>query len=430
MLAAIPQTPLLQASGSADLNRALNRPHSQKRQGVRPSHTAMAHGSFSVEVNPAVANLKPSKTMVLSDLARSLQEKGVDVISLAAGEPDFDTPDVVIEAGIEALRQGITHYTANVGTAALRAAICKKLESENGLHYATNEVLVPAPYWTSYPEMTRLAGATPVVLNCPQSQDFMLTPQQLEAALTHSSRLLILCSPSNPSGMVYPRNILEQLAGIVKQHPRLMVLSDEIYEHILYPPAEHVSIASLPGMWERTLVVNGFSKAFAMTGWRLGYMAGPKPYAAAAATIQSQSTSGASSIAQHAGVAALNMGNGGGPAVEKMVQSFRKRRDLVVRELRQIQGVQLVEPTGAFYALPDMSSFCGPQVTAKDFGPIPDTDTLCRYLLEKANVATVPGDAFGVPDCIRLSYAASLSLLQQACSRMQTALAPERFEGR
>lgn len=411
-------------------------------------------GQVDQTLNPRVASLKPSKTMALTDLALSLREKGVDVIGLAAGEPDFDTPAPIVDAGVEALRQGYTRYTPNTGTSALRKAICAKLEADNGLAYTPDEVvvsngakqsiwqallatcaegdevLIPAPYWVSYPEMARMAGASPVILDTTASANFLLSPKQLAGALTPRSRLLILCSPSNPSGAVYPPEALAALAEVVAAHPRLLVLSDEIYEYITYSPARHVSFGTLPDMFERTLTVNGFSKAYAMTGWRLGYLAAPHHFAKAAAVIQSQSTSGASSIAQHAGVAALEMGPGGGPLVAAMVAAFRERRDYVVQRLQQIPGVVLAPPQGAFYVLPDVSAFVGPGAEAKGWGAVPDVDALCRYLVEKANVALVPGDAFGAATCIRISYAASLETLGEALDRLAAALTPENFTRR
>ncbi|KAK9814283.1 hypothetical protein WJX72_003389 [[Myrmecia] bisecta] len=414
-----------------------------------PGYTMCSSGShFSVDttLNPLVAALRPSKTMALTDLARSMRESGVDVIGLAAGEPDFDTPPEIVEAGIEALRGGFTRYTPNTGTASLRQAICKKLREENQLDYRPNEIVVsngakqavwqgvlatvqpgdevviPAPFWVSYPEMARLANAQPVVIDTTPEEGFLLTPAKLQVALTPKSRLLILCTPSNPTGAVYSEAQLRALADVVRSHPRLLVLSDEIYEHIIYPPATHHSFASLPGMFERTLTVNGFSKAFAMTGWRLGYLAAPQHYAAAAAAIQSQSTSGASSIAQQAGLAALGLGLKGGEPVKRMVHAFQERREYVVKRLREIKGIKLAEPQGAFYVLPEMTAFFGDGVTVDGFGPIPDADMLCRYLVEKAHVALVPGDAFGAPDCMRISYAASLQTLEEALNRVVKAL--------
>ena len=395
------------------------------------------------------ASLQPSKTMALTDLARAMRERGEDVISLAAGEPDFDTPAAIVEAGVAALRGGHTRYTANAGAADLTRAIARKLQEENGVEYdpasevvvsngakqsvaqavqaacgAGDEVLVPSPYWVSYPEMVKLAGAEARVLPTSAGTGFMLTPEQLEAALTPRSRLLILCTPSNPSGVVYPRERLEALARVVAKHPRLLVLSDEIYEHIVFPPAEHVAFASLPGMRERTLTVNGFSKAFAMTGWRLGYLAAPAPLARAAAMIQGQTTSGASSVAQKAGVAALGLGPGGGSVVGEMVAAFRERRDYTAARLAAMPGVGLVVPEGAFYLFPDVGAFFGPGVKAPDaFGALTSADDLCRYLLEVARVALVPGGAFGNPECLRISYAADLGTLEAALDRVEAALA-------
>lgn len=345
-------------------------------------------------------------------------------------------------------RTGLTRYTPNTGTAPLRAAISQKLASENGVHVPPSgivvsngakqsvwqaiaaavapgdDLLIPAPYWVSYPEMARLAGANPVVLETSAEEGFRVTPAALAAALTPASRILILCTPSNPSGAVYSKEELEALAAVVATHPRLLVLSDEIYEYITYAPAVHTAFASLPNMAHRTLTVNGFSKSYAMTGWRLGYLAAPPPFAAAAAAIQSQTTSGASSIAQHAGLAALALVPKGGPPVAAMVAAFRERRDVVVARLRAIPGVSLPStPDGAFYALPDVSGLVGPGASAPGFGPIPDGDTLCRYLLETALVALVPGDAFGAPSCVRLSYAASLDTLGAALDRIEAALA-------
>ena len=402
-------------------------------------------------LNPKVASLKPSKTMALTDLATSLREQGVDVIGLAAGEPDFPTPAPIIEAGIEALTTGITKYTPNTGTSRLRRAICTKLKKENGLEYAENEivvsngakqaiwqallatctegdeVIIPAPYWVSYPEMARLAGATPKIMPTTAENGFLISAEQLQQTLTPQSRLLILCSPSNPSGAVYPSQLLEEIAKVVANHPRLLVLSDEIYEYIIYEPAMHKSFGALPGMFERTLTVNGFSKAYSMTGWRLGYLAAPKPFAAAAAMIQSQTTSGASAIAQHAAVTALAMGDRGGPVVADMVQAFKERRDYVVARLKNIPEIRLDSPQGAFYVLPDVSPFVGEGVQLQDYGPIPDVDALARYLIEKANVAVVPGDAFGAPTCIRISYATSMELLRTSMDRIEDALHPSRF---
>ena len=389
----------------------------RRRAAMPPPAAAAAAGAapaFDAAINPRVAALRPSKTMALTDLALSLKAQGVDIIGLAAGEPDFDTPPPVVEAGVEALRTGLTRYTPGPGTPALRAAIAKKLRDENGLDYAPEEVvisngakqavwqalfaacaegvevLIPAPYWVSYPEMARLAGAAPVILDTTAAEGFLLSPEKLEAALTPRSRLLILCSPSNPSGAVYPRAALEALAAVVARHPRLMVLSDEIYEYIVYPPAEHVSFGALPGMRARTLTVNGFSKAYAMTGWRLGYLAAPRAFASAAAVIQGQTTSGASSIAQHAGLAALALGRHGGAPVAEMVAAFRARRDYVAARLAALPGVTLAPPDGAFYVLPDFSAYVGPGAAGEGFGPVPDVDALAQYLVKARASRSLP----------------------------------------
>ncbi|KAH6803854.1 aspartate aminotransferase [Perilla frutescens var. frutescens] len=397
-----------------------------------------------LSLSPRVNSVKPSKTVAITDQATALAQAGVPVIRLAAGEPDFDTPAAIAEAGINAIREGFTRYTPNAGTLELRKAICHKLKEENGISYTPDqilvsngakqsivqavlavcspgdEVIIPAPFWVSYPEMARLADATPVILPTRISENFLLDPKVLESTLTEKSRLLILCSPSNPTGSVYPRKLLEQIAEIVAKHPRLLVMSDEIYEHIIYAPATHTSFASLPGMWDRTLTVNGFSKAFAMTGWRLGYIAGPKHFVAACGKIQSQTTSGASSISQKAGVAALGMGYAGGEAVAVMVKAFRERRDFLVKSFGELDGVKISEPQGAFYLFLDFSSYYGSK--ADSFGVIDGSESLCRYLLDKAQVALVPGDAFGDDTCIRISYAESLTTLQAAVERIKGAL--------
>ncbi|XP_020087723.1 bifunctional aspartate aminotransferase and glutamate/aspartate-prephenate aminotransferase-like [Ananas comosus] len=382
--------------------------------------------------------------MAITDHATALVQAGVPVIRLAAGEPDFDTPAAIAEAGISAIRQGYTRYTPNAGTLELRKAICHKLREENGLSYTPDqilvsngakqscmqavlavcspgdEVLVPAPYWVSYPEMARLADATPVILPTDISDNFLLRPESLAAKLNEKSRVLILCSPSNPTGSVYPKELLEEIADIVRKHPRLLVLCDEMYEHIIYPPAKHTSFASLPGMWERTFTVNGFSKAFAMTGWRLGYLACPNQFLAACAKIQSQITSGACSISQKAGLAALNLGFAGGEAVATMVKAFQERRDFLVKSFRELPGVKISEPQGAFYLFVDFSSYYGSEV--EGFGIVKDSESLCRFLLDKAQVALVPGDAFGDDKCVRISYAASLSTLQAAVEKIKEAM--------
>ncbi|CAM6094796.1 unnamed protein product [Calypogeia fissa] len=412
---------------------------------------ADANGSSKVEkveldlsLNPRVAALKPSKTMAVSDRATAMKESGIDVIKLAAGEPDFRTPYPIVEEGVWAAENNLTRYTPNAGTMELRKAIVKKLQTENGLTYQPDEILVsngakqsitqavmavcspgdeviiPAPFWVSYPEMARLSGATPVIVPTLLEDDFLLQPEALSGVLNEKSRLLILCSPSNPTGGVYSLEVLEAIAAIIAKHPRLLVLSDEIYEHIIYAPATHHSFASLPGMWERTLTVNGFSKAFSMTGWRLGYLAAPKHFTVAANRIQSQFTSGASSISQRAGLAALNLGYAGGEIVAQMVASFKERNDLMVKRLLAMEGVKLSVPKGAFYLFPDFSSYYGSEV--EGYGTITNAESLCEFFLDKCLVALVPGDAFGDPKCLRISYAASVEELETAMERIEKGL--------
>ena len=439
------------STASVFARRATTRQRNRHHRNAPKRVAHVVHASVDQTLNPRVAALKPSKTVALTDLARSMREAGEDVIGLAAGEPDFRTPDRVSQAGKRAIDEGATKYSPNDGTAKLRQGIAKKLKEENGLEYDASEivlsngakqsvaqcvlatcgpgdeVIVPAPYWVSYPEMVRLSGADSVFVNTTADEGFLVTPEKLRAAITERSRLLILCSPSNPSGAVYPKETLEELAKIIVEHPRLMVLSDEIYEHIVYAPAEHHSIAAMEGMWERTMVVNGFSKSFAMTGWRLGYVAAPKHFARAMSMIQSQITSGPNSISQEAAMAALDMGYKGGEDVAAMVRAFEQRRDFVSSRLNAIEGIKLPKVDGAFYVFPDVSAFFGGNASAKDFGPVADVDELCRYILEKGRVALVPGSAFGVPDCLRISYAASNETLDQALGRIEACLDPAVF---
>ena len=437
------------AAANAAAVRVIARPSpSSARARARARRAAVVARAVDQSLNPRVAALNASKTVALTDLARSMKEAGADVIGLAAGEPDFATPEAVREAGKRAIDAGFTKYSPNDGTAGLRAAIAKKLKDENGLTYDASEivlsngakqsvaqcvmavcgpgdeVIVPAPYWVSYPEMVRLSGAESVILRTTADEGFLVTPEKLRAAITEKSRLLILCSPSNPSGAVYPKETLEELAKIVVEHPRLMVLSDEIYEHIVYAPAEHHSICGMKDMWERTMVVNGFSKSFAMTGWRLGYVAAPKRFARAMSMIQSQITSGPNSISQEAAMAALNLGYKGGDSVAEMVRAFEQRRNFVSARLNAIDGVKLPSVDGAFYVFPDVSALFGGDAEAEGFGPIADVDELCRYILEKGQVALVPGSAFGVPECLRISYAASNATLEDALTRIEKCLDP------
>ena len=394
----------------------------------------------SVRLNERVAEMQPSATLAMKSRAAEMRRQGHPVVALSAGEPDFDTPKPIADAGVEAIRNGVTHYTENPGTMELREAICQKLRRENDLDYAPeqivcsngakqslalaihalcdegDEVLVPAPHWVSYPEMARFAGADPVVVPTGVEDQYRLSPGQLDEALTDRTRVVILCTPSNPTGAVYPPDELVALAEVLRGYEDVYIISDEIYEHVLYD-AEHRAFASAPGMKERTITVNGFSKAFAMTGWRLGYLAAPEPIADAAAKIQGQFTSAPSSISQKAGVAALEMGL---EPVHEMVASFRRRRDHVLEHLRAIDGIRCPTPQGAFYLYPDVSAFFGTETPGGE--TIEDSSDLCFYLLEEHHVALVPGTAFGGPNGIRLSYASSMADLKTALSRIEDGL--------
>ncbi|HKL87471.1 MAG TPA: pyridoxal phosphate-dependent aminotransferase [Salinibacter sp.] len=395
----------------------------------------------SVRLNERVAAMQPSATLAMKSRATEMRRQGHPVVALSAGEPDFDTPDPIAEAGVQAIQDGFTHYTENPGTMELRQAICDKLQRDNGLDYAPeqivcsngakqslaltlhalcdegDEVLVPAPHWVSYPEMARFAGAEPVVVSTGVEDQYRLSPEKLDEALTERTRVVILCTPSNPTGAVYPPDELAALAEVLRGYEDVFVVSDEIYEYVLFD-AEHRAFASFPGMKERTITVNGFSKAFAMTGWRLGYMAAPQPIADASAKIQGQFTSAPSSISQKAGVAALEMDL---DPVEDMVAAFRRRRDRVLKHLRKIDGLRCPTPQGAFYLYPDVSAFFGTQTPGGQ--TIEDSEDLCFYLLEEHHVALVPGTAFGAPEGLRLSYASSMEDLETALSRIEAGLA-------
>lgn len=390
-----------------------------------------------------VQALAPSATLVMAQKSSELIAQGVDVISLAVGEPDFNTPKAIKDAAIAAVEANFSKYSPCPGYASLRKAISHKLLSENNLQYEPSEivvstgakqcicnavlalvdegdeVIIPAPYWVSYPQMVKLAGGEPVYIDAPISQDFKISPQQLEAAITPKTRMIILCSPCNPSGAVYSASELKALADVIKAHDNILVLADEIYEHINYIGG-HTSIASFPGMRERTILINGVSKAYAMTGWRIGFLAAPKWIADACNKLQGQYTSGTCSVSQKAAEAAWM---GPQECVEEMRQAFQRRRDLIVRLMREIPGLEVNEPQGAFYLLPKVSSYFGRKAGER---VIKDSDDLALYLLEEAHVATVAGEAFGAPDCIRLSYATSEEKITQAVARIAAALAKLR----
>ena len=392
-------------------------------------------------LSPRVEAMQPSATLAISARAATLARQGRDVIALSAGEPDFATPAPIVEAAHQALRDERFAYTPNTGLPELREAIAHKLTLENGLHTCAaeivcsngakqsvaqallavcrpgDEVLIPAPYWVSYPEMARLAGAEPVAIPAAAAADYKITPGQLADAITDRTRALILCSPSNPTGAVYTADELEALAAVLREHPGIVVVSDEIYEYVVFD-AEHVSFGTLDGMGPRTATVNGFSKAYAMTGWRLGYLAAPGWWADAVAKIQSQLTSGPSSITQYASLAAFSMGK---EPVRAMVAAFRERRDAVLARLHALDGVACPTPQGAFYLFPDVSALYGRQTP--DGETIRGSVDLCGYLLDGHDVALVPGAAFGSDAGVRLSYATDLDTLLRACDRIEAGLA-------
>ena len=376
----------------------------------------------------------------MSQKSGEMKVQGIDVINMSVGEPDFNTPEHIKAAAKKAIDDNFSRYSPVPGYMDLREAIVAKLKNENGLDYSVNEVLVsngakqsvcnavmalvndgeeviiPAPYWVSYPQMAKLAGGVPVIVETGFAQNFKMTPEQLEAAITPKTRLLILCSPSNPTGSVYSEAELEKLAEVIKRHDDLFVIADEIYEHINYI-GRHNSIASVPGMKERTIVVNGVSKAYAMTGWRIGFIAAPEWIVKGCNKLQGQYTSGPSSISQKAAVAAYTASQ---ECVETMRKAFERRRDLIVSLIKDIPGLEVNEPEGAFYVFPKCSSF---------FGKSDGSRTICNstdfalYLLEVGHVATVAGDAFGDPECFRISYATSDDNIREAMSRVKDALA-------
>lgn len=397
-------------------------------------------------ISKRVAALAVSQTLAMSQRSQELRAAGVDVINLSVGEPDFDTPAHIKEAAKKAIDDNFTRYTPVPGYMTLRQAIADKLSRENGLHFdpaqivvgngakqelcnvilATvnpgDEVIIPTPAWVSYVEMVKLAEGHVVELPTGIDTDFKLSPDRLEAAITPRTRMIMFCSPSNPTGSVYTRAELEALAEVLARHPHVLVLADEIYEHINYT-GTFTSMASLPGLEGRVIVINGVSKAYAMTGWRIGYCAAPLPIAKAVSKLQGQYTSGVSSIAQKAAEAAYT---GPQQCVTDMREAFRRRRDLVVELARRIPGLKVNEPQGAFYLFPEVSAYLG---TRTPDGRAIDTDTdLAMYLLDDAHVATVAGSAFGTPGYIRFSYATSDDNLREAMRRIAEALG--RLEGR
>jgi aspartate aminotransferase len=381
-----------------------------------------------------VERLRPSATVSVTTRAMALEAAGRNIIRLSVGEPDFDTPDHIKQAAIDAILAGDTKYTALDGTPQVKQAIQAKLERENGLQYSLDQILVscgakqacfnlclalldngdeaiiPAPYWVSYPEMVRMAEAEPVIAHASANNGFLLRPEQLVGAITDATRLLILNSPGNPTGAVYPAELLVELGEVLREHPRIVIMSDEIYEHIQWTGRPYTSFAAAnPHLFDRTVTINGMSKAFAMTGWRIGYAAGPQELIKGMAAIQSQSTTNASSISQAAGAAALN---GDQSSVFAMCEAFKARHDVVQPMLDAIDGVHCAPHDGAFYLMADVSDALKAKGLADDI-------VFCEELLEASGVALVPGTAFGAPGYVRISFAASLDTLNEAVARIE-----------
>lgn len=392
------------------------------------------------ELSNRLNRLSPSATLAMSQKSGELKAQGIDIINMSVGEPDFNTPDHIKAAAVKAVEENWSRYSPVAGYPALREAIAAKLKNENGLEYSPaqiscsngakqsvcnavmaivnsgDEVIIPAPYWVSYPEMVKLAGGTPIIVEAGIEQDFKITPEQLEAAITPATRALILCSPSNPTGSVYSREELERLAGVLARHERVIVLADEIYEHINYI-GRHESIAQFPGMSERTVVINGVSKAYAMTGWRIGFIAAPEWIVKGCNKLQGQYTSGPCSVSQKAAEAAYT---GSQQCVEDMRRAFERRRDLIVRLAKEIPGLEVNVPQGAFYLFPKCSAYFGKRDGDR---VINDSMDFAMYLLEVGHVATVGGAAFGSPECFRMSYATSDENIVEALRRIKECLA-------
>lgn len=392
------------------------------------------------ELSARLNRLAPSATLAMSQRSNELKASGVDVVNLSVGEPDFNTPDHIKEAAKKAIDENYSRYSPVPGYPVLREAIVEKLKRENNLEYKSSqiicsngakqsvcnvvmslvgegdEVIVPAPYWVSYTQMVKLADGVPVTVATGLEQNFKMSPEQLEKAITPQTRALILCSPSNPTGSIYSYEELEALAEVLKKHERVMVISDEIYEHINYT-GKHASMAQVPGMKERTVIINGVSKAYAMTGWRIGFAVGEEWVIKACNKLQGQYTSGPCSVSQMAAAAAF-----AGPqeCVETMRRAFERRKNLIVSLAREIPGLEVNDPEGAFYLFPKCSSYFG----KKDGDTvIKDSNDMALYLLDKGHVATVSGDAFGAPGYFRMSYATDEDSIRKAMKRIAEALA-------
>ena len=391
-----------------------------------------------INLSDRVQRIKPSPTLAITSKAAELRAQGKDIIGLGAGEPDFDTPDHIKQAAIEAINAGKTKYTPVDGTPGLKKAVIDKFKRENGLDYEAGQILVssggkqsffnmalallndgdeaiiPAPYWVSYPDMVKVAGGVPVVLETDLDSRFKITPQQLEQAITPKTRLFVINSPSNPSGMAYSKEELAALGEVLKKHPDIVIATDDMYEHILWTGQPFVNIVNAcPELYDRTVVMNGVSKAYSMTGWRIGYAGGPQKLIAAMKKVQSQSTSNPASISQAAAEAALS---GDQQCVRDMVKAFKERHDYVVDALNKLPGVTCAPSDGTFYAFPDFSG------AIADMDGVESCTDLAAQLLETAEVALVPGSAFGAPGCLRLSFAVGMDTLVEAISRIEKAL--------
>ncbi len=392
------------------------------------------------ELSNRINSLPISATLAMAAKARELKNQGINVIGLSLGEPDFNTPEFIKKAAIKAVEDNYNSYTPVDGYAELKEAICEKFQRDNNITYTPNqvvvstgakqsianvcmvllnpgdEVLLPAPYWVSYSAIVTLAEAQSVLIPSSIETDFKITPEQLEAAITPKTKLVMFNSPNNPSGTIYTEEEFRALAAVLENYPNIYVLTDEIYEHINYG-TPHFSFATIPSMYDRTITVNGVAKAFAMTGWRIGYVGAPEWIAKACNKMQGQITSGANCIAQRATIAALQAPPS---EIKYMVEEFEQRRDLILQLLGEIPGLKLNRPEGAFYVFPDVSAYFGKTLAGT---PINDANDVALYILEKAHVATVSGAAFGAPNCIRISYAASQEEIKTAIGRIQKALA-------
>ena len=384
--------------------------------------------------------MEVSATLGMAAKTRELKAEGKDIVGLSLGEPDFDIPDFIKEAAIEAIQQNYSKYTPIDGYLELREAICEKFKRDNNLNYKPSQIVVstgakqclanvalamlntgdevifPAPYWVSYKEIAKMAGGVPIEVHTTIENNFKITPAQLETAITPKTKMVWFNTPCNPSGSIYSKAELEALAVVLRKHPHIFILSDEIYEYINFTNERVTSIAEIDGLYERTITVNGMSKAFAMTGWRIGYMGAPEWIAKACAKVQGQVTSGANAIAQRASIAALKAPKS---KIQYMVDEFKRRRDLVLQLLNEIEGFKLNIPEGAFYVFPDISSFFGKTLRGRIINNASD---FSLYLLEEAMVATVTGEAFGDANCIRFSYAASEKDLREAIRRIKESL--------